>query len=218
VAHERFSKHKFDLVNYTLLWTQTSAISALPYGWRFGVWNVQFTHFLRERYCHPFSDSVYHIFIHLYSGNWTQYTPSYFLPFLLSCNVFSASFNFLVTGRKLFWDKASNFWCPYDTLTCCVWTLLCSPESWIVVNSHIIQIRIDLCSPLQTALYMPRTCLPPNVNVVFKIHLHLKLQQKISKYTPTTNSWLCKKVWSFRYVIKIIFKLCKTTLEPWVWS
>jgi hypothetical protein len=103
------------------------------------------------------------------------HTPSYFLPFLLSCNLFSARFNFLVTGRKLFWDETSKFWCPYDTLNCCVWTLLCSPESWIVVNSHIIQIRIDLCAPLQTALYMPRTCRPPNVDVVFKIHLHLKL-------------------------------------------
>jgi hypothetical protein len=104
------------------------------------------------------------------------HTPSCFLPFLLSCNLFSARFNFLVTGRKhllrLGFQVLMSSW---HIKLLCLDSLLCSPESWIVVNSHIIQIRIDLCAPLQTALYMPRTCLPPNVDVVFKIHVHLML-------------------------------------------
>ncbi len=148
-----------DLANINLIWwtipscaQKTSAISALPYGWRFGVWDVQFTHFPWERYCHPFSDSVYPIFIHLYSGNWTQYTPSCFLPFLVSCNLFSARFNFLVTGRKTLLRRGFQVLMSLWHIKIAVFGL-----SWIVVNSHIIQIRIDLCAPLQTALYMPRT-------------------------------------------------------------
>jgi len=82
------------------------------------------------------------------------HTPSCFLPFLLSCNLFAARSNFLVTGKKLFWDEASKFWCPYDTLNCCVWTLLCSPELWIVVNLRIIQIRIRcMCSSTDSSIH-----------------------------------------------------------------
>lgn len=81
----------------------------------------------------------------------------------------------LLQEENSFETRLPSFDVLMTTLNCCVWTLLCSPELLIVVNSHVIQIRRDLCARLQTALYMLRMCLPPNVNVVLKIHLHLKL-------------------------------------------
>jgi hypothetical protein len=40
-------------------------------------------------------------------------------------------------------------------------------------------------------------------------------KKKPSKY-KTHNYWLCKKVWSLKIYNKIIYKVRKTTLEPWV--
>jgi hypothetical protein len=42
-------------------------------------------------------------------------------------------------------------------------------------------------------------------------------RQKLSKYTPTTNSYnFAKKVWSLKVYNTIIYKIRKTPIEPCV--
>ncbi len=46
-----------------------------------------------------------------------------------------------------------------------------------------------------------------------------KIKKKTIKiYTHNQFKWLCKKVWSLKVYNAIIYKIKKTTLEPWGWS